>query len=392
MLYALKRQIIAIGPRDAGMPRVLFVVGSLLLGLAGIVLLMMQFFAGSWQAVLVDVRSSGSFGALLQDQLLAGVYFTAALTGLTFAISLLLMALGKRKNSFWYELKTLGERKIGGFDGSLLVFALLFLVANLVTGHVNWVTVFFGPLALLLLIVNMLKKDALLAPPAPPLPDWLEIEEEEEAVEETDLEYHNYKWKSSLGGPFQLNEQPLRKSSLDALRKQNEAMADKGYYSSGELIEIVQTGSEDPDVRKVCRNIMATHQEALTIQRMDNLLQFVHQFPYSYDKDSTKYDEYARYPLETLADETGDCECLAILLASLFKLHGYNTVLIELSSKTGGAGHVMTGVEVPGGAAFPGNWIEQGGIQYFACEATGTHWRIGEADFSKYNVESLSTV
>jgi len=43
-------------------------------------------------------------------------------------------------------------------------------------------------------------------------------------------------------------------------------------------------------------------------QIMELAISFVKSLPYSYDIDTTGLEGYKRYPIETLADSTGDCE------------------------------------------------------------------------------------
>jgi hypothetical protein len=62
---------------------------------------------------------------------------------------------------------------------------------------------------------------------------------------------------------------------------------------------------------------------------------FVQSLDYVTDEVSTGYDEYPRYPLETLIDNGGDCEDTSILLASIIDKMGYGVVLIILPNHAG---------------------------------------------------------
>ena len=96
-------------------------------------------------------------------------------------------------------------------------------------------------------------------------------------------------------------------------------------------------------------------------------------FVYTLDEDSTGHSEYARFPVETLVDKTGDCECFSILLAAFLKAHGHKTALVYTN------GHCMAGVEIPGEIELPGLWVTDGeGVRYFLCEATGSGWQVGQ--------------
>lgn len=58
-----------------------------------------------------------------------------------------------------------------------------------------------------------------------------------------------------------------------------------------------------------------------------NVVSFVHTIPYIYDLESTGYNEYPRYPVETLIDG-GDCEDRAILAAAILYELDIDSVLI----------------------------------------------------------------
>lgn len=97
---------------------------------------------------------------------------------------------------------------------------------------------------------------------------------------------------------------------------------------------------------------------------------FVQSLPYVTDNVSTGYDEYARYPIETLVDNGGDCEDTSILMASLVDGMGYGVVLLNLPK------HVAVGVA--GGEGVHGTYWELSGTKYFYLETTGESWGIGE--------------
>lgn len=108
---------------------------------------------------------------------------------------------------------------------------------------------------------------------------------------------------------------------------------------------------------------------------------FVQSLPYVSDNVSTAYDEYPRYPIETLVDNGGDCEDTSILMASLIKEMGYGVVLLRLP------GHVAVGVA--GGEGVYGTYWEYEGRKYYYLETTGTGWGIGEIP-EEYRTQSAS--
>ena len=97
---------------------------------------------------------------------------------------------------------------------------------------------------------------------------------------------------------------------------------------------------------------------------------FVQSLPYTADSLTTPYDEYPRYPIETLVDKGGDCEDTSILLASIIDKMGYGVVLIELPD------HCAVGVK--GGENAYGTYWEYEGSKYYYIETTGKGWGIGQ--------------
>ena len=106
------------------------------------------------------------------------------------------------------------------------------------------------------------------------------------------------------------------------------------------------------------------------LDMVKNIIFFVQNLNYVDDKVGTGYDEYPKFPLETLADEGGDCEDSAILLASLLRELGYGTVLIQLPD------HMAVGVK--GTESIPGSYYEVDGSRYYYVETTSVGWSIGE--------------
>ncbi|MCS6859621.1 MAG: hypothetical protein NZT92_04790 [Abditibacteriales bacterium] len=127
----------------------------------------------------------------------------------------------------------------------------------------------------------------------------------------------------------------------------------------------------------------AAHFEKETKQRgwtpfheVCNVLAFVQSLPYHLDEETMGRAEYFRYPIETLADGTGDCEDTSILAAALLRTLQHDVVLLLVRPQAGEAGHVAIGVAVRG---FPTQQRE--GLvkqQYLYCETTAEGWHVGE--------------
>jgi predicted transglutaminase-like cysteine proteinase len=101
-----------------------------------------------------------------------------------------------------------------------------------------------------------------------------------------------------------------------------------------------------------------------------NVVCFVQSLPYTSDKVTTGYDEYPRYPIETLVDNGGDCEDTAILTAALLNEMGFGVVLVNLP------GHMAVGVKCTND--YPGSYYEYNGARYYYLETTGDNWEIGQ--------------
>uniref|UniRef100_A0A7C2FDK6 Transglutaminase-like domain-containing protein n=1 Tax=Thermosphaera aggregans TaxID=54254 RepID=A0A7C2FDK6_9CREN len=104
------------------------------------------------------------------------------------------------------------------------------------------------------------------------------------------------------------------------------------------------------------------------------ILAFVQSLPYVPDDVSTPYDEFPKFPLETLIEGGGDCEDTSILYATLLKIIGYDVILVSPP------GHMMVGVAEYHDQPLTGGWyVEFNGIRYYLAETTGEGWRVGEA-------------
>ncbi|WP_230739574.1 hypothetical protein [Methanooceanicella nereidis] len=101
-----------------------------------------------------------------------------------------------------------------------------------------------------------------------------------------------------------------------------------------------------------------------------NIVTFVQSLPYASDKVTTGYEEYPRYPVETLADNGGDCEDTCILAAALLHEMGYDVVFIKLPD------HMAIGIRLQEDRE--GTRFEYEGSYYYYLETTGENWGIGQ--------------
>ena len=73
------------------------------------------------------------------------------------------------------------------------------------------------------------------------------------------------------------------------------------------------------------------------------IVAFVQHLPYTVDDVTTGFDEYPRFPYETLYDNGGDCEDTSILVSAMLHELRYEVALLHFP------GHMAVGVGVPSG-------------------------------------------
>lgn len=113
---------------------------------------------------------------------------------------------------------------------------------------------------------------------------------------------------------------------------------------------------------------IATQEGYDEVQTIDLIIGFVQSLPYASDNVTTPFDEYPRYPVETLVDGGGDCEDTSILTAALLKAYGHDVVLVSLPE------HMALGVNVDASGVY---YLYED-VNYFYLETTGEGWGIGD--------------
>jgi hypothetical protein len=123
------------------------------------------------------------------------------------------------------------------------------------------------------------------------------------------------------------------------------------------------------------------------LDTMQFILDFVQEpnIHYLTDEESTETGggEYARFPVETLFDKHGDCDCKAVLAAALFRNAGYKVAYVTSDS------HAAIAVACPKDwfrfydtnqlyAANKEALIDKDGLYYYFCETTADTFRIGD--------------
>lgn len=97
---------------------------------------------------------------------------------------------------------------------------------------------------------------------------------------------------------------------------------------------------------------------------------FIQSLNYTSDLISSGYDQYPRFPYETLYDNGGDCEDTSILSVAILQEMGYDVVLLELPE------HMAIGLKCD--PETEGKSFEYNNNHYYYLETTGSNWQIGE--------------
>ena len=130
-----------------------------------------------------------------------------------------------------------------------------------------------------------------------------------------------------------------------------------------------------PEVRALAMEFQRLHsgQNWSAYNQALDVLYFVQScISYSFDRDTTGFEDWARYPIETLMEQTGDCEDVAILCAAVISRLGFQTVLLLYPS------HLAFGVA--GADNLKGDYVVEpsSGKRFYYGEATAKGRVLGE--------------
>ncbi len=101
------------------------------------------------------------------------------------------------------------------------------------------------------------------------------------------------------------------------------------------------------------------------------IVSFVQNLPYTADDLTTGYDEYPRFPYETLYDGGGDCEDTSILVSAMLHELRYEVALLQFPEP----GHVAVGFAC---RPAPGQrYYSHRGTRYCYLETTVDDWGVG---------------
>lgn len=146
------------------------------------------------------------------------------------------------------------------------------------------------------------------------------------------------------------------------------------------------------DIQSLAQNLSSQCQDPNDDEEVINALLSFTQHKGNFSK-SIKYildgtNDFAKYPLETIAEGNGDYEDKAILFGSLVVSLGYSAAIFIVPE------HVLVGVNIASEPTHntqqPDNWYyEIGGRQYWYCETTVDGWLIGDLPLD-YQGETVS--
>lgn len=120
--------------------------------------------------------------------------------------------------------------------------------------------------------------------------------------------------------------------------------------------------------------------EMTDLQRANFVLAFTQYIEYQSDEVFVGYEEYWKYPVETLFDQGGDCEDTSILYCAIAEAMGYNTALLLFP------GHMAAGIDLDNGS---GTYFRSNGYTFYYCETTATGYNVGNMPT---NVSKTATV
>jgi len=119
---------------------------------------------------------------------------------------------------------------------------------------------------------------------------------------------------------------------------------------------------------------------------------FVQAFDYATDLSTTGYEDYTRFPIETLVEQQGDCEDTSIMLASLLDSLDVETALVYFPETRFDMPHM--GIAISGIDSLYGTHWEYNDRDYYYIETTVEGLKIGAipGEWSQIPLEILPLV
>jgi len=172
--------------------------------------------------------------------------------------------------------------------------------------------------------------------------------------------YDGNQWDWNMSIPVTLYDAYDSTAVPDSVRTQI-GLADFGFFTTTQD-NYMQTLADK-------LNETATQLGYGSTDEINFVLAFVQSIPYAFDNVSTGYQDYPRFPVETLVDNVGDCKSHSILFATLMLILGYGAVFINPPD------HLAVGVL---GNNLQGTYVTYNNQTYYYCETTGSGFTIGE--------------
>lgn len=171
--------------------------------------------------------------------------------------------------------------------------------------------------------------------------------------------YGGYRWSFNMSIPKELYEAYREVSVMQRVLSRT-----SGYG--------LLTTTKDPFLVQLTDELNRTAAEEgySHYETVSFVLAFVQSLPYTSDSSTQAYDEYPRFPIETLVDGGGDCEDTSFLFATVMSILGYDVIYISPPR------HLAVGIL--GSSDIPGIYWTYNDKRYYYCETTGDNFQIGE--------------
>lgn len=204
-----------------------------------------------------------------------------------------------------------------------------------------------------------------LADDLPTIPDLVTEEGEGDHVD------HRFRWTLDWDGAVHEFDVAVRVDTQRFAQMQSMNPRVPSVPGEPDFTPWIVSGST-PEVDRVAIGIRATSNQ-LSYSRFQEAaatLAFAQSMTYSLDEDTTGYSEYWRYPIETIHEETGDCEDTTILAGAVLRSLGHGVLPLLLP------GHAALGVAAP--PTTEGSFVVHEGRRYYYCETTSEGFKIGQ--------------
>ncbi len=266
---------------------------------------------------------------------------------------------------------------------NFLLFLLVFLLFAVVAFYINE-----GDLKSQIISPIDKKISSLLCSKEPKITNWSKcIDFKQERINYYCNFSSHYKWKSFTEKKACI---PPQQKEQYILRKYNWTFKGKKYYweyvfpkslyeyyksrerANTQDYTIYATDPKDDKLISDLINHLKNYSQQQGFKKyefVNFIISFVQGLPYTSDNVTTPYDEYPRYPIETLVDDGGDCEDSSILAAVLLNELNYSVVLLEFSD------HMAVGVSCEKDVGV--HYTDKYNNTFCYLETTGANWKIG---------------